>query len=218
MSFGGNYPDELEITAYHEAGHAVAARVLRKPIRLMKLSYSEQTRTWVGGETFKDELPTNDRNWLNRNVDRYIPYEELEYHYPRYPEPYEEYKRVRELCAIDYAGMVVEELLFTHRDVDVSLASLEQNAAIDIYYARRRIEKFPSEGQDEELDFAKSRARAILSNGTCWNMVVNLAEKLINDIRNGRQPDEQIDFTYHWYFSFNVIYESFQQTLIPNDT
>jgi hypothetical protein len=203
----------LKIVAYHEVGHAVVARLLGRPLWYIQMIYSEQARKWEG-RSFRDDLPKPNVIWTDFNLDVYIPYADLQFQYPNYPEPYEEYNIVRELCVVAYAGIIAEELFYKQYGIDENPEQLGENA-LDINEATDRIkQKFSPQEWEEELCYAKTHVRSILSNPVSWRLVENIVEDLTNHISQSTEPDEQLAFHSRWYFPVLKIYSSFRRTLI----
>jgi hypothetical protein len=192
---------DWKIVAYHETGHAVVAKVLGRLIESIELTYDEQKGAWKGGTTHK---VSDDPDWLSRNLDRYIPYDELRFQYSRHPDSY---KNVREDCAIWYAGFVVEALYKEQNGIDENPVQLG-GCWWDIDRARILVhDNFPPEEGEEELADAKSHVLVILRNTICWSMVENLAKQLIDAVKEDGSTNSCI-------FSTKQVYESFERTLI----
>jgi len=205
------FQNDLEIVAYHEAGHAVVDRLLGIPLWYILMIYSEQAGKWAG-QAIKGD-PQFDTLWSRFNLDDDIPCADFVFHYPNYPDPYEEYKLVRGLCVIDYAGIMVEDLLYKLRGINKESDLLDENA-VDIEKATQRIkQKFPPDVWEEELNNAKAHARLIVSHPVCWNMIENLALDVLSYIAQHPEPEEKIASYSRWYFPVVKIYSSFQQTL-----
>lgn len=204
-------PSELEKTAYHEAGHTVVAKLLGRLIKSIMLFHTKQAEIWAGIAS-NEPAAIIDLNWSILDLEQYIPYGELEFQYPSYPEPYEAYKIIRDNCVIKYAGWVTEALLYEQCGLDNS-PKLSDESASDLQVARGLLqEKFPH-AWEEELSYAERYARKILRNQLCWRMVENLAKVLINAILQGKQPLRQDNQNEVFKFSQELVYESFRLTL-----
>jgi hypothetical protein len=184
-----NFREDLKILAHHEVGHGVVARLLGRHVHLIEMVYVERARKW-GGLTMKDELPQTNETWTKFNPDASIPYADLQFQYPHDPEPCEEYKIVRELSAIAYAGIVAEELLYKQNGIDGNPEKLEENTN-DINVATNLIkQKFAPSEWERELCYAKEHARSILSKPLIRQLVENLVGDLMNYVQ-GREPDQR---------------------------
>lgn len=83
---------DLEITIYHEAGHAIVARLLGIPINWILLIYRKKFEKWEGEHNgYYDFDPSfiPDGIWNNLCLDSKIPYDKLQFDYPIYPEPFD---------------------------------------------------------------------------------------------------------------------------------
>jgi hypothetical protein len=103
------YPSNLKITANHEAGHAVVAKLFTWLVEEMLL-YTDPAGNW-GGCTYENVVRQFDPLWLNLNLDRHLPYDELHLPYPGHMYQHIEYKNHRDFCTYKYAGIAAELLL-----------------------------------------------------------------------------------------------------------
>ncbi len=205
-------PNELEKTAYHEAGHTVVAKLLGRTITSIMLFHTKQTENWKG--IARNDPPSKiDSDWATLNLDRYIPYSEFQLHYSKSPEPYEEYKTIREDCIIKYAGWVTETLLHKQLGLHTTLMPSDESAADFRFVSLLLQEKFPPQDWEEELLQAENHARKIVSNHPGWCMVEDLAKEIINSILYGKESLRQDDQSEVYKFSHELVYESFRRTL-----
>ena len=66
---------DLEIVVYHEVGHIVVTKLLRRTVGYIELEHNNQAGTWQG-KVIKDES-NDDSDWLSLDLDQYIPYDEF---------------------------------------------------------------------------------------------------------------------------------------------
>lgn len=207
--------NDLEKTAYHEAGHAAVAKLLGKWIDSILLFQPKDIEEWIG-RTQHHSDETIDSLWASLNLDRHIPYDELGIQYLGHSSSNDKYKSDRDTYTITCAGMVTEMLLYEQKRIDKN-PMLSGESASDISKVAQWVkDKFPNiQEQEKELLNAESRARRILDHPICWCMVENLARKMVNEIHLGKEPLPAQPGMYK--FSRNVVYESFKQTLNPKD-
>lgn len=194
--------DTLTITAYHEAGHAVVATLLGQPISSLNLLYRKQGKDWVGS------TPTDPSDSAAQEIIPYLNASALSTFAQLYPN--DKYKSVRILCTIKCAGLIVEQRM----GIDVSLEKLGGNQE-DIANALRLLESqaFSTENQLKEIYEAKTCAEKILSNNVCWNMIVNLANSIIEAIQEGQELRDSNEYRDLYKFGRDKVYASFIYTL-----
>lgn len=207
---------DLIITAYHEVGHAIVARLLGIPNNWILLIYKKQPAMWEGEHNgYYDFDPSfiPDRMWDNLHLDSKIPYDELRFEYPTNPEPYQEYKKVRDRCTIDYAGLVTQRLFYKRRRQKES-PMVSEGCYEDMKRAEERIgRQFLTQDLKKELAYAESHAEKILSNEIVWRMLEDLAEFMVNAILMNQTEAEEYDLTTEYRFARRDIYQRFERTL-----
>jgi hypothetical protein len=189
--------------------------LVQKPITNIILR-TDPTEDW-GGEANYNPFSGIDSAWEMLDLDRHIPYRTLSLPYPGHLYPEDKYKYVRDFCAINYAGLAAEHLLYEQLGILEKLALSEEDT-FDIKQIKACIEaKFPTEEQEKEMRNAEVRARTILSNPICWRMVENLANEMTDAVLHGKEPTKReyngILLT-EYKFDTSVIYASFAQTII----
>ena len=213
-----HHPTALGFGAYHEVGHIVVAKLVGKAIRNILLCV-DPTGDW-GGEANYDLYSAFDPEWTNLNLDRYIPYHTLHLPYPGHLYLPDEHKDDRDYCAIQFAGKVAESLLYEQLGIPESPALWNEDAQ-DVRQAKERILRFKPEEQEKELLNAKNRARFLLSNPICSQMLGNLAQELINSILFNKEPDRQYERNNipvkEYEFGSNQIYMNLALTLTGNN-
>ena len=190
---------EFVRTAYHEAGHAVVARVLGKRIESILLCQTG-SEEWMGITTHHPDL-ISDPQWVILNLDHYIPYHKL----PIVIQD-DKHKDEREYCTIKCAGWVAEELLEKQIGINTNPKQLG-GGRLDFEQLKKSI-------NEKELLNAESRASDILSNPTCWNMVELLARMMIDSIHNGKEPQPVRPGRYK--FERKEIYDAIARSLTKN--
>ncbi len=207
----------LRTTAFHESGHAVVARLLGVPINWIILEYIKQYNTWNGEHNGSFDSVIRDWMWDTLHLENKIPYDNLRYEYPTSDEPYQEYKKIRDRCVIDYAGPVVQRL-FYKRIGQENNPKVSEGCSNDIDRATMRVqEKFQEqEAREKELAYAESYAEKILSNETVWRMIEDLAEYMVNTIIHGQKEAEEHDLTKKYWFIRQDIYACFVNSLTGN--
>ena len=209
-----NSQADLEITAYHEAGHAVIARLLGVPINWIALKYAKPQKKWVGEHNaYYDYDPAfiRDKPWDTLDLDSKLP--TLHFQYPTFPEPYEEYKKVRDRCTIDYAGLITQRLFYKRMGQEENQMASE-GCSDDMKRARERVEEtFRGQNVQEELAYAEMRTGEILSNEMVWRILEDLAKYMIDAILQGKKEPEDHDTFLIYWFSRQDIYNSFVRLL-----
>jgi hypothetical protein len=211
--------ENLRVTAFHEAGHAVVARLLGISINWITLEYIKQYNTWNGEHNASFDSVIRDLMWDTLYLESKIPYDNLRFEYPTYPEPYEEYKKVRDRCTIDYAGLVTQRLFYKLIGQE-DYSKISEGCSNDIYRATIRVqEKFQEQKtREKELTYAESRAEKILSNKLAWRMLADLAEYMVNAIIHGQKEAEKYDLTEKYWFIRQDIYTCFVSSLTGGDS
>ena len=137
----------------------------------------------------------------------------MQFEYPTYPEPYQEYKKVRDRCTLDYAGLVTQQLFYKRRGQEESLM-VSEGCSDDMKRAEERIgEKFQSQDMKKELAYAESHAEKILSNEIVQRMLEDLAEYMVNAILTDQKEREEYDLTTEYRLARRDIYQCFERTL-----
>jgi hypothetical protein len=212
---------DLVITAYHEVGHAVVARFLGIPNNWIVLKYKKQPAKWEGEHNgYYDFDPSffPDRMWDNLHLDSKIPYDELRFEYPTYPEPYQEYKKVRDRCTIDYAGLVTQRLFYKRRRQEES-PIVSEGCSDDMKRAKERLGgRFQAKDIKKELAYAENHAEKILSNEIVWRMLEDLAEYMVNAVLTNQKEAEEYDLTTEYWFARKDIYQCFERTLTGDNS
>jgi len=208
---------DLRVTAFHEAGHAVVARLLGIPINWIALEYIEQYKRWNGEHNASFDSVIRDWMWDTLHLESKIPYDNLRFEYPTSPEPYQEYKKVRDRCTIDYAGLVTQRLFYKRIGQEDS-PKVSEGCSNDIDRATNRVqEEFQEqEAREKELAYAESHAEKILSNEIAWRMLEDLAEYMVNAITHGQKDAEEYGLTKKYWFTCQDIYASFVSSLRGN--
>ncbi len=208
MSHSVNSLSDLDITAYHEAGHTVVAHALGKRIGSICLTLSRigQTEIWEGRST-TDLTENIDTRWLFLSLDRHIDYDKL----PK-QNPDDTYKIVRDQCTVKCAGIAAE------RKIGLDINSTQAGGSIkDIEQAKEIImQRFPAQERDRELSRAETHAWEILNSQTCWHMVENLAKELISAIHQGIIVPQTRGNTDWYVFPLAFVVKSFTRTLYPD--
>ena len=119
----------LEITAHHEAGHAVVATLLGKPISYLKLFHSIAEGIW-NGSTPTDPSTDVMAQWTIPNLNGSMLPNDAQLH----PYTDDEYKNTRDTCTIKCAGLVVEKRM----GIDVSLIK-PGGSEMDIHHTSRML-------------------------------------------------------------------------------
>jgi hypothetical protein len=205
------YLSNLKITANHEIGHAVVAKLFTWSVERMVL-YTDTEGIW-GGCVNEDAIRQFDPPWMNLDLDRYLPYRELHLQYPMRIYPHIEYKNHRDYCTYKCAGIAAEILLCEQLGV-CRKQTIPDEDTLDLREARARIMRiFPPERWENELCNATARAREILTHPTCRRLSENLATELISSILEGKKPAEQDGLNKVYRFGNEEIYANFAQTL-----
>lgn len=196
--------DALEITAYHEAGHAVVATLLGKPISSLDLLYRKREGDWIGS------TPTDPTDSAAQQILPYLNSFALPEEARLYPYSNETHQNIRILCAIKCAGLIVEKRLGR-------VVSLEEpgGSQTDIINALALLEAqaFLPEEQQQELRSAEIYAEKLLSNPISWKMVVHLARTLIDAVHQGRELQDSNKYRDVYVFSREMVYANFISTL-----
>lgn len=200
-----NSSSALEITAHHEAGHAVVATLLGKSISSLDLLYRKREGDWIG------TTPTDPTDSAAQQIIPYLNGSVLPEGAQLYPYSEDKYKNVRILCTIKCAGLIVEKRM----GIDVSLKE-PGGSQMDIENAIHLLENqaFSPEEQQKELCNAEICAEKLLRNPIYWDMVVNLARDLIDAVHQGRERQNSNEYINKYTFSRDKVYASFIHTLV----
>jgi hypothetical protein len=170
--------NDNEIIAYHEAGHAVMARLFGRCVEYIKLDSNDEGT--YNGETKWD------RDSALRVWDPNIPYDKLKLR---------QEENEKAVALIFAAGKVAEQMWYRQRSLDETQASYGSRSGI--FNDERQLEielellvKFPwlkSENLPKRKQDIEKSAMQLLGAEICWQAVEAVAQALLEGLKRAQE-------------------------------